>query len=134
MPATTASLPAMSSMPYANGQTDSKPPMGQPMQAGQDQNNGAGWGMHNGRNSQLMYTSSTASPAQAGHHVENDWNQFLPPTGNENYMGQMYGYEQAHPEVKNESHESGSNGYYMPSTSLGADGTLGPPLAFHVRP
>ena len=128
MPTTTTSLPAMSSMPYVNGQNDSKPPMGQQLQGGQDQNNGPGWGMHNGRNSQLMYSSNTASPAQGGHHVENDWNQFLPPTGNENYMGQMYGYEQAHPEVKNESHESGSNGYYMPSTSLGADGTLGPPL------
>jgi len=128
MPATTASLPAMASMPYANGQSDSKPPMAQQMQGGPDQNNGSQWGMHNGRNGQLMYSSNTASPAQGGHHVENDWNQFLPPAGNENYMGQMYGYEQAHPEVKNESHESGSNGYYMPSTSLGADGTLGPPL------
>jgi len=122
MPATTASLPAMSSMPYANGQGDSKPSMGQSMQGGQDQANNANWGMHNGRGNQMMYNSNTASPAQGGHHVENDWNQFLPPAGNDNYMGQMYGYEQAHPEVKNESHEGGSNGYYMPSTSLGADG------------
>lgn len=122
MPATSTSLPAMNSMPFAtNGQNDSKPPMGQSLQGGQDQNN-ANWGMHNGRGGQMMYNSNTASPAQGGHHAENDWNQYLPQTGNENFMGQIYGYEQAHPEIKNENHESGANGYYMPSTSLGADG------------
>ncbi|KAK5075488.1 hypothetical protein LTR64_001695 [Lithohypha guttulata] len=116
MPATTASLPAMASMPFANGSGDSKP------QIGQQEQNGANWGMHNGRGGQLMYSSSTASPAQAGHHVENDWNQFLPPAGEANYMNQMYGYGEAHPEVKGEPHEAGSNGYYMPSGALGADG------------
>ena len=104
-------------MPFANGSGDSKPQM----QGNQD-SNGANWGMHNSRANQMIYNSNNASPAQGGHHVENEWSQFLPPTGNENYMGQMYGYEQAHSEVKNESHEGASNGYYMPSTSLGADG------------
>lgn len=127
MPATTTSLPAMSSMPYANGQNDSKPHIGQQGPGGLDQSNGANWAMHNGRNNQMMYNSNTASPAQGGHHVENDWN-FQLQAGNDNsYLG--YGYE-THPEVKNETHESGSNGYYVPSTSLGADGTLGPP-AWH---
>lgn len=112
-------------MPFANGANDNKPPMGQPMQGGQGQSGGANWDMHNGRG-QLMYNSNTASPAQGGHHVESDWNNFLPQGGDGNYMGQMYGYEQAHPDVKGESHEGGSNGYYMPSTSLGADGTLAP--------
>jgi len=138
MPATTASLPAMASMPFANGQNDMKPAPGQQMQgsqaqAGIDQNSNTNWGLHNARNNQLMYNSNNASPAQGGHHVENDWNSFLPPTSDNNYMGQMYGYEQAHPEVKNEAHEGGSNGYYMPSTSLGADGTLGPPQ-WHFNP
>lgn len=117
MPTTATSLPAMASMPFANGSGDSKPQM----QNNQD-SNGANWGMHNSRTNQMIYNSNNASPAQAGHHVENEWSQFLPPSGNEYNIGQMYGYEQAHSEVKNESHEGASNGYYMPSTSLGADG------------
>lgn len=119
MPTTTTSLPAMASMPFANGANENKPQLGQP-----EQPNSSNWGMHNGRGNQLMYNSSTASPAQGNHHVENDWNQFLPPSGDGNYMNQIYGYGEAHNEVKNESHEGGSNGYYMPSTSLGADGKL----------
>lgn len=118
----------MASMPFANGANDTKPQLGQ-----QEQNNNTNWGMHNGRGNQLMYNSSTASPAQGSHHVESDWNQFLPPSGDGNYMNQIYGYGEAHNEVKNESHEGGSNGYYMPSTSLGADGKLTVPtlLFFH---
>ena len=122
MPTTSTSLPAMNSMPFANGSNENKPPMGQ-----QEHGGNANWPLHNGR--QMMYApSNTASPAQGEHHVENDWNQFLPPTGNENYMGQMYGYGHPHGDVKNESHESGQNGYYMPSTSLGADGMFDPLL------
>lgn len=128
MPATTASLPAMNSMPFANGQSDIKPSAGQQLQGNQqqgsmDQGSNANWGLHNARNNQMMYNSNNASPAQGGHHVENDWNSFLPQTNENNYMGQMYGYEQAHPEVKNESHEPASNGYYMPSSGL-SEGTL----------
>lgn len=123
MPTTTASLPAMNAMPYANGQNESKPHIPHQGQSGLDQSSNANWAMHNGRGNQMMYNSNTASPAQGGHH--DDWNHFLPQTGNDNpYLG--YGYE-AHAEVKNETHESGANGYYVPSTSLGADGTLGPP-------
>lgn len=120
MPATTASLPAMSSMSYANGSADSKPAMGQNMPNGQENN--ANWAMHNGRGNQMMYSSNNASPAQGGHGVENDWNPYLPSAGNENYLGHMYGYEQAHPDVKSEAHEAGSNGYYMPTASLGNEG------------
>jgi hypothetical protein len=63
--------------------------------------------------------------------MENDWNHMFPSGGNEGYMNPMFGgYEQSQNDVKKdfESHEGGSNGYYIPSTSLGADGTLGTPL------
>ena len=110
----------MASMPYTNGASDSKPPMPN----GQEPNSNANWAMHNGRNAQIMYGSNTASPAQGGHQVGggDEWNQFLPQAGNENYMGHMYGYEQAHPEVKAEGHDGPSNGYYMPGQTLGPDG------------
>jgi hypothetical protein len=58
------------------------------------------------------------------HHIGDDWNMF-PSGGNEGYMNPMFGgYEQSQNDVKKdfESHEGGSNGYYIPSTSLGADG------------
>ena len=57
------------------------------------------------------------------------------PTANDGYMNPMFsttmgsGYEHAHNGVKKEyEHQEGStNEYYIPSTSLGADGTLTPP-------
>lgn len=95
----------------------------------------------------MMYQNATGPPDHFGmqpgggddkrhvipgsHHMGEDWNHMFPPGGNEQYMNPMFGgYDQSQNDVKKdyESHEAGSNGYYIPSTSLGADGTLGPPL------
>jgi len=107
---------------------------------GMDPNGNTSWSMHDARNSQMMYQTSTP-PTHYGmqpgggddkrnvmpgaHHIGDEWNHMFHPSGNEGYMNPMFGgYDQSQGEVKKdyESHEGGSNGYYIPSTSLGADG------------
>lgn len=145
-----------SSMPYSvgpNGQADMQRPgqnqqmQGGAPQGGMDPNAGNQWSMHNARNPQMMYHSTSASPDHFGmqatggddkrnvmggaHHMGDEWNQMFPAGGNESYMNPMFaGYDQSQNDGKKEyeAHEGGSNGYYIPSTSLGADGTLGSPL------
>lgn len=110
LPATSASLPAMSTLPYANGQADVRPVVGQ----GADASNN-NWSMQQHmRTNQNIYNSNNAPATQAGHHMNNDdWNQFLPPTTENNYVGNMYGYSEQHQDVKTEAHEAPQNGYYM---------------------
>ncbi|KAK5237739.1 hypothetical protein LTR99_000360 [Exophiala xenobiotica] len=149
-PTTTAPAPGMAYGMSSNGQGDMQrqgqmQPGSAP--AGMDPNGNASWSMHDARNSQMMYQTSTPpthygmqpgggddkrNVMQAGaHHIGDEWNHMFHPSGNEGYMNPMFGgYDQSQGDVKKdyESHEGGSNGYYIPSTSLGADGTLGPPL------
>jgi hypothetical protein len=132
-----------------NGQADMQR-QPQPMQPGagpgaMDPNNN--WAsMQHQRNNQMMYHPNSTQDhfgMQSGggddkrnvmpgsHHMGDDWNHMFPAGGNENYMNPMFsGYDQSQNDVKKEfeSHEGGQNGYYIPSTGLGADGTLGPPL------
>ncbi|RVX68644.1 hypothetical protein B0A52_07071 [Exophiala mesophila] len=156
LPSTSApatSGPPQSGMTYAmqpNGQPDLQR-QGQSMQPGSgpggiDSNQNTSWSMHGARNPQMMYQNATGPSDHFGmqpgggddkrhvipgsHHMGEDWNHMFPPGGNEQYMNPMFGgYDQSQNDVKKdyESHEAGSNGYYIPSTSLGADGTLGPP-------
>lgn len=112
-----------------------------------DPNANNSWSMHNPRSNQMMYHSTSTPPDHFGmqpgggddkrsvmpgpHHMGDEWNHMFPSGGNEGYMNPMFGgYDQSQNDVKKdyETHEGGSNGYYIPSTSLGADGTLGPPL------
>jgi len=118
------------------------PQQGSAPQGGIDHSNSNQWQMHNAGNNQMMYNSSSTSPDQYGmpagreddkrnvmagqHDMGHEWNQ-MSFASNENYMAPMFsGYGQPQGEVKGEAHEGGSNGYYIPPTSLGADGTLGP--------
>lgn len=129
----------------SNGQPDMQR-QGQPGPGGMDPNANNSWSMHNARGNQMMY-QSTSGPDHFGmqsaggedkrnampgqHHMGEEWGHMFQPGGNEGYMNPMFsGYDQQQGDVKKdfESHEGGSNGYYIPSTSLGADGTLGPPL------
>jgi hypothetical protein len=98
-----------------------------------------------------LFHSNPASPDQFGLAANNtdDKRNVLPnthqqpgedwlyhPTANDGYMNPIFstnmgpGYEHAHNGVKKEyeHHEGNTNEYYIPSTSLGADGTLGPPI------
>jgi hypothetical protein len=127
-----------------NGQNDMQR-QAQPMQPGSGPGgmdpNANNWGsMQHPRSNQMMYHSNSAPDhfgMQPGggddkrnvmpgpHHMGDDWNHMFPSGGNEQYMNPMFGgYEQPQNDVKKEfeSHEGGSNGYYIPSTSLGADG------------
>ena len=148
---TTAGGPPPSSMPYAmsnNPQADmQRPTPGQPASAGGMEHNAPpSWGMHNAGNPQMMYQQTANQPDHFGmqrpggddkrsampnaHGMGDQWNPMFHGDGNEHYMNPMFsGYDQSHGEVKNENHEGGANGYsYLPQTSLGADGTLGPSL------
>ncbi|OCT51066.1 C2H2 transcription factor [Cladophialophora carrionii] len=149
-PTTSAPTPGMAYPMQSNGQNDMQR-QGQPMQPGSGpgpmDTNANSWGpMQHPRSNQMMYHSNS-TPDHFGmqpgggddkrnvmpgpHHMGDDWNHMFPSGGNEGYMNPMFGgYEQSQNDVKKEfeSHEGGSNGYYIPSTSLGADGTLGPPL------
>jgi hypothetical protein len=128
----------------SNGQADMQR-QGQPMQpgsgpGGMDPNANNQWSMHNARSSQLMY-QPTSAPDHFGmqpaggedkrvmsgpHHMGGEeWGHMFQPGGNEGYMNPMFGgYDQSQGDVKKDydTHEGGSNGYYIPSTSLGADG------------
>ncbi|KIY00559.1 uncharacterized protein Z520_03222 [Fonsecaea multimorphosa CBS 102226] len=150
-PTTSAPAPGMAYPMQSNGPGDMQRP-GQPMQpgsgpAGMDPNANNSWSMHNARSNQMMYHSNSTPSDHYGmqpgggedkrnvmpgpHHIGDDWNHMFPSGGNEGYMNPMFGgYDQSQNDVKKdyETHEGGSNGYYIPSTSLGADGTLGPPL------
>ncbi|RMZ86822.1 hypothetical protein DV736_g5953, partial [Chaetothyriales sp. CBS 134916] len=106
-----------------------------------DQNSGSQWGIQNARDQQMMYSQSHGQhygiqaaegddkrAIPTGHHMGDEWNQMFPSGGNEHYISPMFSsYGQPHGDVKNEAHEGQSNGYYIPPTSLGADGTSGPP-------
>lgn len=150
-PTTSAPAPGMAYAMQSNGQPDMQR-QGQAMQpgsgpSGMDPNANNSWSMHNARNNQMMYHSTSTPPDHFGmqpgggddkrnvmqdpHHMGDEWNHMFPAGGNEGYMNPMFGgYAQSQNDVKKEfeTHEGGSNGYYIPSTSLGADGTLGPPL------
>jgi len=152
--APTTTGPPQSGMAYAiqpNGQPDMHR-QGSAIQpgsgpGGMDPNANPSWSMQHARGNQMMYQSSSNPPDHFGmqpaggddkrnvmpgaHHMGDEWNHMFPGGGNEGYMNPMFGgYDQSQNDVKKdyESHEGGSNGYYIPSTSLGADGTLGPPL------
>ena len=135
---TTAGAAPPSSMAYpmnpsAQGGMQ-RPPSGQPMQGDPNANNQ--WAMHNARNPQMMYHQNSNTPDHFddkrnaipnAHPMGDDWNQMFHGGTNEQYMNPMFsGYEQSQNDVKNEHHEGGSNGYYIPPTSLGADGSSGP--------
>jgi len=130
-----------------------QPLPGNPGQSAMDPNAGNSWQMHSAaaaaaaRNNQMMYHNTSTPPDHFGmqpgtgedkrnvmsgsHHMGDEWPQMFPPGANEGYMNPMFtGYDQSQNDVKKDydTHEGGSNGYYIPSTSLGADGTLGPPL------
>ncbi|KIX02380.1 uncharacterized protein Z518_08321 [Rhinocladiella mackenziei CBS 650.93] len=150
-PTTSAPAPGMAYAMQSNGQGDMQR-QGQQMQpgsgpGGMDPNASNSWSMHNPRNSQMMYHSTSTPPDHFGmqpgggddkrnvmpgpHHMGGDeWNHMFQPGGNEGYMNPMFGgYDQSQSDVKKDFEtQGGSNGYYIPSTSLGADGTLGPPL------
>jgi hypothetical protein len=127
-------------MPNGNDMQRPGPPMQQTNGPAAMDPNANNWGsMHGQRNNGMMYQSNSSQDhfgmqQNAGddkrnvmpgnHHIGGDeWNHML--GANEGYMNPMSfsGYDQAHHDVKKdyESHESGANGYYMPSTSLGAD-------------
>ncbi len=95
----------------------------------------------------MLYQSNPASPdhfgmapnnhdqkrdvMSGGHAPGEDW--IFQPGANDNYMQPIFSnmgpnYEHAHNGVKNEHHDGNSSEYYIPPTSLGADGTLGPPI------
>ena len=83
---------------------------------------------HGNQNASNHYDDKRSAMPDA-HPMGDDWNQMFPAGTNEQYMNPMFsGYGQSQNDVKNEHHEGGSNGYYIPPTSLGADGTPGPPL------
>lgn len=150
-PTTSAPAPGMGYAMQSNNQADMQR-QAQSMQpgsgpGGMDPNANNSWSMHNQRNSQMMYHPTSAPSDHYGmqpgggddkrnvmpqpHHMGDEWNHMFQPGGNEGYMNPMFGgYDQSQNDVKKEyeTHEGGSNGYYIPSTSLGADGTLGPPL------
>ncbi|KAL2429880.1 hypothetical protein ABEF95_012676 [Exophiala dermatitidis] len=150
-PATSAPAPGMGYAIQSNGQADMQR-QAQSMQPGSgpgpmDPTGNSSWSMHNPRNSQMMYHSTSTHSDHYGmqpsggddkrnvmpqpHHMGDEWNHMFQPGGNEQYMNPMFGgYDQSQNDVKKDfdTHEGGSNGYYIPSTSLGADGTLGPPL------
>ena len=109
------------------------------------------WSMHNTKPNPMLFHSNPASPDQFGLAANNtdDKRSVMPnshqqpgeewmfhPTANDGYMNPMFstnmgpGYEHAHNGVKKEydHHDGNANEYYIPSTSLGADGTLGPPI------
>lgn len=117
MPPTSQSLPAMSTMPYANG-PDIKPGLGQGGEQGSNN-----WSMQqHARTNQMIYSSNNAPAGGAGGHMqENDWNHFLPQNSESNYAAPMYGYSDQASEIKHEQPESNPNGYYMPANSIGAD-------------
>jgi hypothetical protein len=136
---TTAGAPPPSSMSYAMNE---RPPSNQPMQggpppSGMDPNANPQWAMHNARNPQIMYHQNSSehfddkrNAMPNAHPMNDEWGQMFPGGTNEPYMNPMFsGYDQSQGDVKNEHHEGGSNGYYIPPTSLGADGTPGPPLS-----
>lgn len=140
----TAGAPPPSSMSYAmntNAQGDmQRPAPNQPMQASappgsMDPGANNQWAMQNARNPQMMYhPTSNASDFDDkrnampnAHPMGDEWNHmFHGSSANEQYMNPMFSYDQTHNEVKTEHHEGGTNGYYIPPTSLGADGTPGP--------
>lgn len=125
-----------------------RPQAGQGAPHNGDGNSNQAWPMQNPRTNQLMYHSTPASPNQfaiphgnvddkrhvmpgASQHMGGeDWNHMFHAGGQENYMNPIFsGYDQGHHDVKNEHPEGAQNGsYYISSTSLGADGTLRPPL------
>lgn len=111
-----------------------------------DPNGNDQWAMHDARGQPMMYHQG-ANPsghfsmqnqggddkrvAMPNAHMGDDWNHMFPPGANEQYMNPVFsGYGQSQQDVKNDNHEGGQNGYYIPPTSLGAnpDGTHGPPL------
>ena len=154
LPATSAPYSDGPPMPYnmATSQPNDmhrgqpgQPPHGQanpPNMAGGPPN---AWSMQNPRNP-AMYNGSSGPPEHYGmapggqddkrsvmhgppdmHHDQ--WQHMFPPGAQDSYINPMF-YDQAHHEAKKEygSHEGQNGGYYVSSTSLGADGTLGPPL------
>jgi Fungal specific transcription factor domain len=130
---TTAGAPPPSALSYAmesNAQGEMQ--RAAPNQAMQGAPNATNqWAMHHARNNQMLYHQNSTASADHfddkrnampnAHAMGDEWNQM--------YMNPMFsGYEQSQGEVKNEHHESASNGFYIPPTSIGADGTPGPPL------
>ncbi len=134
----TAGAPQPPSMAYSMNPAPQgdmqRPPPNQQMQGDPNSNNQ--WAMHNARNPNMMYHQQNSTsdhfddkrnPMPNAHPMGDDWNQMFPGGTNDQYMNPMFsGYDQSQDGVKNEHHEGGSNGYYIPPTSLGADGSSGP--------
>ena len=137
-------------MPNAPPNDMQRPQPGQGAPHNGDASSNQSWAMQqNPRTNQMMYHSTPASPNQFAmphgnvddkrhvmpgapqHMPGEDWNMFH-AGGQENYMNPMFsGYDQGHHDVKSEHPEGAPNGsYYISSTSLGADGTLRPPLPY----
>lgn len=155
MTSTSAPYSEAPSMPYhmaAAQPNDMRPPPNQSTpvtSAGPNMGTGPNpaWSMHNDRNPVLYNTNSTApnqfamghggpdekrGVMQAPHQMHHEeWQNMFQTGANDGYMNPMFtGYDQSHHDVKKDfaPHEGGQNGYYVSSTSLGADGTLGTPL------
>ena len=109
------------------------------------------WSMHNAKPNPMLFHSNPASPDQFGlpanntddkrnvmanSHQQSGEEWMFQPGTHDGYMNPIFstnmgpGYEHAHNGVKKEydHHEGNTNEFYIPSTSLGADGTLGPPI------
>jgi hypothetical protein len=107
------------------------------------------WSMHNTKPNPMLFHSNPASPDQFGLAANNtdDKRNVMPnshqqpseewlyhPGASDGYMNPIFSTNMApsyeHPQngVKKEydHHDGNTNEYYIPSTSLGADGTLGP--------
>ena len=107
------------------------------------------WSMHNPKPNPMLFHSNPASPDQFGlasNNTDDKRNVMANPHQqpgeewmfhgpNDGYMNPMFstnmgpGYEHPHNGVKKEydHHDGNPSEYYIPSTNLGADGTLGPP-------
>ena len=110
------------------------------------------WSMHNPKPNPMLFHSNPASPDQFGlasNNTDDKRNVMANPHQqpgeewmfhgpNDGYMNPMFstnmgpGYEHPHNGVKKEydHHDGNASEYYIPSTSLGADGTLGLPSPF----
>lgn len=121
---------SMSSTAQADMQRPPSTTQGQVDPASNDQ-----WAMHDARNQPMMYHQGSNPSghfsmqnqqgddkrvAMPNAHMGDDWNHMFPGGANEQFMNPVYsGYGQSQQDVKNENHEAGQNGYYMPPTSLG---------------
>ena len=122
-----------------------------PTQGNVGPNANGSWGLHNQKPGPMLYQSNPASPANfgmptssadekrgviAGGHQQTGEGWMSYPESDEFHMNPMGfnnmgpGYEHQNNGVKKDDYpqDGSAEGHYLPSTSLGADGTLGPPF------